>query len=282
MPEIAEAQALLAALAETNEVKAEAARRQRQAQLHVAYGNALIAARGPGAPETTEAFASARERAHGDKDAPERLAADYGLYVGSLIRGELPSMRAHAAAFLADVEARPNSGEAGVAHRAQGITNWFAGEYREAHPHLERALALFQPGRDDDLSFWFGHDAGAAAMAYLALAAWPLGEMGGAISLVERMRERTAVLTHSNTLAFAATHAAFLALMSHDGPRAQTNMLELTRIVRDHDLPVFRDSAPSSKAAWPPTLRRSRRGSRGCAEASSFCASGTSCSSTDS
>ena len=62
MPEIAEAQALLTALAETEEVKADAAQRQRLTHLHVAYGNALIAARGYGAPETTEAFARARER----------------------------------------------------------------------------------------------------------------------------------------------------------------------------------------------------------------------------
>ena len=74
-------------------------------------------------------------------------------------------MRAHAAAFLSDVEARPNSPEAGVAHRAAGITRWFAGEYREARDHLERALALFQPGRDDDLAFRFGLDPGVAAMA---------------------------------------------------------------------------------------------------------------------
>ena len=156
MPEIAEAQALLAALAETDEVKARAAQRRRLTQLHVAYGNALIAARGIGAPETTEAFARARESAPGDKDAPERLAADYGLWAGSYMRGELPSMRAHAAAFLSDVEARPDSPEASVAHRAAGITCWFAGEYREARDHLERALALFQPGRDDDLAFRFG------------------------------------------------------------------------------------------------------------------------------
>ena len=134
-----------------------AAPNQRLTQLHVAYGNALFAARGYGAPETTEAFARARESASGDKDAPERLAADYGLWVGSYVRGELPSMRAHAAAFLSDVEARPDSPEAGVAHRAAGITCWFAGEYREARDHLERALALFQPGRDDDLAFRFGH-----------------------------------------------------------------------------------------------------------------------------
>ena len=72
-------------------------------------GNALIAARGYGATETTEAFARAREFAAGDKNAPGRLAADYGLWVGSFTRGELPSMRAHAAAFLSDVEARPDS-----------------------------------------------------------------------------------------------------------------------------------------------------------------------------
>ena len=117
MPEIAEAQALLAALAESDAIKAEAAQRQRLTQLHVAYGNALIAARGYGAPETTEAFARARESAHGDKDAPERLSADYGLWVGSYVRGDLPSMRTHATAFLGDVAAMPDLPEAGVAHR---------------------------------------------------------------------------------------------------------------------------------------------------------------------
>ncbi len=77
MPEITEAQALLAALSESEEVRAEAARRQRLTQLQVAYGNALFAARGYSAPETTEAFARARELASGDKGAPERLAANW-------------------------------------------------------------------------------------------------------------------------------------------------------------------------------------------------------------
>ena len=144
MPEIAEAQTLLAALAESDAVKAETAQRQRLTQLQIAYGNALFSARGFGAPETTEAFSRARESASGDRNAPGRLAADYGFWVGSFTRGELASMQAHAAAFLADVEARPNSPEAGVAHRAAGVTCWFAGQYREARDHLEQALALFR------------------------------------------------------------------------------------------------------------------------------------------
>ena len=53
-----------------------AAPSQRLTQLQVAYGNAAIAARGYGAPETTEAFARAREAASGDNNAPGQLAAE--------------------------------------------------------------------------------------------------------------------------------------------------------------------------------------------------------------
>jgi hypothetical protein len=145
-----------------------AASNQRLTHLRVAYGNALIAARGFGAPETTDAFAKARESAFGERDAPGRLAADFGLWASSYVRGELPSMRAYAAAFLRDVEARPDSPEAGVAHRTVGINCWFAGEYREARDHFARALVSFQPRRDDDLAFRFGVDPGVVATAHLA------------------------------------------------------------------------------------------------------------------
>ena len=238
MPEIAEAQALLAALSQSDEVKAEAARRQRLTHLQVAYGNALLQARGYGAPEMTEAFARARESASGDKDAPGRLAADYGLWVGSYVRGELPSMQAHAAAFLSDVGASPESPEAGVAHRAAGMTCWFAGEYREARDHLERALALFQPGRDDDLAFRFGHDAGASAMFSLAAASWPLGEVDRAISLIDRMQTRIAGLAHVGTLAVGRMHAALFELMRGEHARVAPNVFELVRLAREHDLPM--------------------------------------------
>ena len=149
-------------------------------------------------------------------------------------------MRAHAAAFLSDIEARPDSPEAGVAHRAAGITCWFAGEYREAQDHLERALALFQPGRDDDLAFRFGHDPGVDAMAYLAIASWPLGEVDRAISLIDRMQTRIADLTHVSTLAFGRLHAALFELMRGDQARAAPNAFELSRLAGEHDLPLWR------------------------------------------
>src|ERR1700733_10565468 len=208
-------------------------------QLHAAQGVALFAARGGGALETTEAFARARESASRDEDAPERRAADYGLWVGSYVRGELPSMRAGVRAFLSDTEARPDSPEAGVARRAAGLTCWFAGEYREARDHLERALGLFLPGRDDDLAFRFGLDPGVAAMVNLAAVSWSLGEVDNAISLIERMQTRLAGLTHVGMLAFGKMHSALFDLMRGDHARATPKTVELASLAREHELAMY-------------------------------------------
>jgi predicted ATPase len=118
----------------------------------------------------------------------------------------------------------------------QGITHWFAGEYRDAREHLERALALFQPGRDDEMALRFGPDPGVSSMAYLAFACWPLGQIDRAISLIERMKLRIATLKHANTLALGRMYAAQFALMRGGHGRLMENALELARIAREYDL----------------------------------------------
>jgi predicted ATPase len=200
----------------------------------------LIATRGFGALETAQAFARALEGAQGEKDAPERLAADGGLWVGSFTRGELSSMRGHAEAFLKDVSARPDSPEAGVAHCAAGMTHWFAEEYRQAQERLERALGLFQPGRDDDLAFRFGQDVGALAMLFLALTLWPLGDIERAVFLVRAAEARIAGLTHTNTRALGRWLAALFELMRGDLSRAASKATQLAALTREHELPRWR------------------------------------------
>ncbi|HEY1888189.1 MAG TPA: hypothetical protein VGG86_19405, partial [Roseiarcus sp.] len=154
-------------------------------------------------------------------------------------RGDLPLMKAQAAAFLYDVAAKPDSGEAGVAHRVQGMTHLFAGEFVEARGELKHALDLFRPGRDDDLAVRFPPDPGAAAMIYLAFALWALGEFGEAASLTERMRARVEGLSHATSLAHATALTAFFALMRGDRSQVGTSVSKLVQIVRDHELPLF-------------------------------------------
>ncbi|MBV8473726.1 MAG: AAA family ATPase [Hyphomicrobiales bacterium] len=211
--------------------------------LQVAYGNALIAARGFGAPETIEAFSKALESRDGERDGFERLAADYGLWASSYVRGDLLSMRAHAASVLRDVEANADFPEASVAHRANGVTRLFAGEFVEARRHFERALALFEPGRDDDLAFRFGLDSGVGALANLAITLWALGEAERATSLMTRMHARMDSLTHVNTRAFGKLNACMFDLMRRDTRSVAQNAFELAALVREHDLTGFRGAA---------------------------------------
>ena len=67
MPEIAEAQALLAALAGTEEVKAAEEQRERRLRLQTAYGYATMWSKGFAADETRAAFERAAELAANDE-----------------------------------------------------------------------------------------------------------------------------------------------------------------------------------------------------------------------
>ena len=149
-------------------------------------------------------------------------------------------MRAHAVAFLGDVSDRPDSPEAGVAHRCAGTTHLFAGEYQEARVHLEQALALFQPGRGTDLADRFGQDAGVSAMFYLALGLWPMGDAGRANSLVRDAKARTATLTHIGARAYGMCLAAIFELVCGNLSRAAPHAAELAGLAHEHDLVMWR------------------------------------------
>jgi tetratricopeptide (TPR) repeat protein len=235
-PEIAGAKALFEVLVESEAVKAKRAQRRRLTQLQVSYGNALYSVRGYDAPETKEAFARARELASADRDATPRLEPEFGLWAGGFVRGEVASMRAHAAAFLRVIEARPDSPDAFVAHRVAGCTCWMAGEYLQARAHLESALALFERGGDYDQAFRFGRDPGVATMTYLAFVTWALGEVDRSKSLIARMQARIAGLDHLRTRLFGTLHAALFDLMRGDPANAAANAFEFDRLRREHDL----------------------------------------------
>jgi tetratricopeptide (TPR) repeat protein len=127
----------------------------QRAQLQIAYGNALMAARGYGAAETAAAFARARELGFGVENPADRLSIYYGLWAGHLLRGELEAMGEVSSAALEVLDRCPGIREGSMAHRIRGTTYWYQGDFTNARSHLERALAMFDPGRDDDLAFRF-------------------------------------------------------------------------------------------------------------------------------
>ncbi|HEY1452406.1 MAG TPA: AAA family ATPase, partial [Roseiarcus sp.] len=208
-------------------------------KLQVAYGHAMIAAHGHGAPETLAAFRRAHELGADAADVDSRFSSNYGLWAGSYVHGDLPGMLGPAQAFLHDVELRPGSPEAGVAHRAYGVTQWFTGNYSEARAHLEQAVAIFDPERDRDLAFRFGQDVGVSATVYLAIALWPLGQVDRAREIADATATRIAKLSHLATSTYGLMHCAMFEIIGRKVDRAAPLATALSSVAHEHGIALW-------------------------------------------
>ena len=218
---------------------AEAPQGGVRVRLQTAYGNALIAARGHGAPETTAAFTRAAELAAGTEDTAEQFSARYGLWTGSYVRGELESMRELSAAFLRDAERTPNSPEVLVGHRIVGISHFVEGDYFGARAHLEQALASYDAERHRPLTFRYGVDSGVSCMVYLAYTLWPLGEIARAHRLADEALAHAQSTGHLATVAYALGHVCELDLLWHDTVRLLQHAKSLVALSREHGLQMW-------------------------------------------
>ncbi|MGO9423696.1 AAA family ATPase [Roseiarcus sp.] len=226
-------------MVEALEGSGEADRTGAKLKLQVAYGNAMIAAHGHGAPETIAAFKRAHELGADAADVDARLSSNYGLWAGSYVHGDLPGMLGPAEAFLQDVESSPGSPEAGVAHRAYGVTQWFTGNYVEARAHFEKAVTLFDPERDRDLAFRFGQDVGVSATIYLAMALWPLGEVDRARQIAGATAARIVKLNHLATSTYGLMHCAMFEIVARNVDRAAPLAKAVSSVAREHGIALW-------------------------------------------
>jgi predicted ATPase len=224
---------LAAALAESP------AQRLLRLRLQIAYGQALIHARGFASQETTAAFSRAREFASGIEDVTERFPVYYGLWASSWVRGELAQMREPAQAFLDDAKNRPGTREASIAHRLLGSTCWLQGDFIGARMHLENSLAIYNTERDRDFAFRFGQDSGVSAMIVLALTLWPLGEIKRASQYADEATTQAARSTHVATEAFAHGFKSLFEMMRRDAACALHEGEVLLGFAREHVMPQW-------------------------------------------
>jgi predicted ATPase len=167
MPEIAEAEALLAALAESHDVKREAAQRRRRLDLQTSYGRALLWAKGFAAEETKAAFARAQEIAGSAKEPAARIAIHDAECLRTFMRGEFREAQEIAETMLHEAGAEAHGPEAGAFRLMLGLIRLYQGELKAAQTIFERELTDFELGPAGRVN----------AAAFLALTEWHLGEV---------------------------------------------------------------------------------------------------------
>jgi ATP/maltotriose-dependent transcriptional regulator MalT len=215
LPQIAEAQELLAALVETEQVKAAEAQRQRRLDLKIAYGHAVMWGRGWAAEETSAAFTRVDEFAGPKENAAARFAAYFAECISSLARSQLRLARETSETFLRDAEAEGRATEAASARSVLGQVLLNQGELKAARSVLERALADCGPRRDGETGsrFW---DAEVSATSFLAAVEWHLGEADRARALINRAVRRAEELGSIPITVMALNWRAVLESQRHD------------------------------------------------------------------
>jgi class 3 adenylate cyclase/predicted ATPase len=237
-------------------------------RLQTSLGNALIHARGYQAPETSVAFARARELASRAEDASERFSAYYGLWVGHLSRCEPAPLREMSELFLREATAQPDCPEALVAHRISGVTRWYFGDFAGAHDHFQKTIELYNPERHADFTNRFAQDPYVSAEVFDAVALWVLGRVDEALRLADRALADAESVAHAPTMATALEHAARLGLVRYYPETVTTYCQALFDIVSRYDLPAFwagwaaffQGWANSSDGAEESRLAEMRRG----------------------
>jgi tetratricopeptide (TPR) repeat protein len=216
----------------------EPERRLARLRLQIAYANAHLHARGPGALEPTAAFARARDIAAGVPEAPERFSAYYGLWVSHYVRGELAAAREAAEAALQDIESRPGSSETSMVYRALGMTCYVEGDYQTARKHLDQSLACYNVDTDRGL-VWFGVDTALATIVWLVNVLWPLGEIAQACSLADDLLIRAKRMEHVPTLVYSYSMLCVFETVRRDAGRALAHSEAALALAREHGMPLY-------------------------------------------
>jgi tetratricopeptide (TPR) repeat protein len=238
MPEIAEARALLAALAETEEVKAAEEQRQRRLRLQTAYGQGVMWGKGYAAEETKAAFARAAELTERTDDFSARVVALQGQFSAAATAGELRSARELALTLLHEAEDARQPTEASMADNFLGLVAYWRGDYVEARTHYERALAALDPKHDPQVV-----GCSALASAHLAATMWQLGEVERARDLINSAIQRVSETGYFVAIADALFYKSSMEIWRGD-PLATLSAAEaLVHVARERGMVQYLNEA---------------------------------------
>jgi predicted ATPase len=239
MPEIAEAQALLAVLAKSGEVKGAAAQRDGRVHLQTAYGQALMYSRGYAAEETKAAFARAADLAANTDESAERFSASYGQCLGHLLRSEYREAEDIATRLLHEAETAKSRQQRVRACNVLGQACLYQGKLSAAPRAFECTLADWRLATESVQRSQPWIDPGVMAESSLAQIAWLAGDPVRAQQLSEQAIQR------ANELGQAQTSAQALLLRSlfetlRDNPAAARSSAELLiRLARERGMELY-------------------------------------------
>ncbi len=173
-------------------------------------GTALLALHGYGSPAVEAIYGRAYALCLQRPNDPHLMPVLVGLALFYMIRGDLHRALAIARQSLEQAEHLQDDGLLLEAHAVVGPILQYLGEFRASVPHLEQALALYDPARHGGHAAIYGQDPGVVARALLAVSLWQVGHADRALALAREALELAQTVSHPYSLNLAQSFTAHL------------------------------------------------------------------------
>jgi predicted ATPase len=194
--------------------------RREQIKLQVTLITPLIHVKGYAAAETK----AAAEQAHLLIDRAEALGEHpedplllfqvlHAFWVASYVAFDGDAMRDLAGQFLALAQKRGATVPLMIGHRHMGLSLMMTGDMAESRPHLDQAVALYDPAEHRALATRFSQDTGVTARFYRSWILWLLGHPEAALRDTEKALRDAREIDQAATLMFALGHAAVVHIL---------------------------------------------------------------------
>jgi predicted ATPase len=216
------------------------ARVEREVDLQIALGGALISTKGHAAPETGRAYARAQELCRQIGDRGRLFPLLFGQWVFHVVRAEHADAREIAEDLLHSAEREQDVAGLMVGYRAAGIGALWRGKPVEARGHLEQTIALYDPERHRSLASLYAYDPRLAGLDGLGFVLFQLGYPEQAVRRCREAIDHAERLLHPASLAYALFHACMLDQVRRDTPGVRQRGSTLYALADEHGFPLWR------------------------------------------
>ena len=213
-------------------------RTQQELTLQLALSDALFTVKGYAAPEVEKTVTRARELCQQLEETPQLFPVLWRLMVFYNNRGEFQTARELSEQMMRLAQSVQDRYLLSIAHMALGATLYWLGELTSARPHLEQAIALYDPQKHPRSTV----NTADPRVDCLSYAAWTLWHLGYPDQALKRSHEALALaegLSHPFSLAYALGCAAQFHLLRREGQLARERAEAVITLATEQGFPYW-------------------------------------------
>jgi predicted ATPase/class 3 adenylate cyclase len=208
--------------------------RERELELRLALGPAIITTEGGGAPEVSASYARTLELCEGQPPSAAQFAAGWGWWRASM---DLRTGRKRADDLLRLAESLGERDLILQAHHCQWATLYMLGALQECCIHIATGLSMYDADRHHPQAVIYGgHDVRVCGLGELAVARWLMGLPDEAVEHAKSALGAAEAMSHVGSRVHAMDYALVLYKFRRDASAVAVQARDLVVYAADQKL----------------------------------------------